>query len=177
MENKILKYCTIFFSKLLIEIETLEIIKEDNFFYHIKLQSTDWTLLIWQNWETIESLQKVLWMSIINIFDKKIKIKLEINNYYKSFEDKLFWRIDRNITSLINNWWEYELWILSPYNRKRIHSYIAKKYDNIISKSKWKWENRRMYLYISSTGKQEKKSFNTNNISKKLTIDINWNWI
>lgn len=88
------------------------------------------------------------------------------NNKY---EDRLFSRIDRSINSLLNNWWIYELWILSPYDRKRIHSYISKNYENIISKSKGQWENRKMYLSINSKKIKSKDN--------KLTIDIDWNWI
>jgi hypothetical protein len=92
---------------------------------------------------------------------------------HKFYEEKLFLRIDRSIRSLLNNWWIYELWFLPPYDRKRIHSYIARNYNNIISKSKWEWQNRKMYLYIAKN-KENKK---INIISKKLTIDIDWDWI
>ena len=95
------------------------------------------------------------------------------NNWFKTYEDKLFLRIDRSITSLINHWWEYELGILSPYDRKRIHSYIAKNYDNIVSKSRWEWKNRKMFLYVDQKIKSKQKKI----VSKKLSIDIDWYWI
>ncbi len=87
---------------------------------------------------------------------------------YELYEEKLFQRIDKCIKSLLNNGWEYELWNLDPHDRKRIHSYIATNYDNIISKSRWEWKKRQMFLLIKN-----KKIVN----KTKLTIDIDWNWI
>lgn len=176
MKNKILEYTQKFFNKLLIEVETLDILEENNLFYHIKIKSIDWIILIWQNWQTIESLQRILWMSIANIFNKEIKIKLQINDYHKSYEDKLLSRIDRSVNSLLNNWWEYELWILSTFDRKKIHKYIARNYKNITSKSKWEWYNRKISLQINER-KNKLENISTPLKLSKLTIDIDWNWI
>jgi len=165
MKDKIVKYITKFFEALEIDIISLDIREENWDFYFVKLESSDSSLLIWTHWNTIKSLQRILSMCINNFSDDKIKLKLEINDYFKSYEDRLFLRVDSSIISLRNNWLEYNLWNLNPYDRKRIHSYIARKYNDISSKSRWKWENRKIFLFL-------KKATKIKWIRKKLTIDI-----
>ncbi len=87
---------------------------------------------------------------------------------FQIYEERLFSRVDRSIISLKNNWWEYDLWNLSPYDRKKVHSYVVRNYKDIISKSRWEWKNRRIFLLLKKNINIEKKY-----IPQKLTIDIN----
>ena len=109
-------------------------------------------------------------MLINNFSEEKVRIKLEINSYSKTYEDRLFWRVDHSIISLKNNGWEYDLWILSPYDRKKIHAYISRNYNDVVSKSRGSGENRKIFLLLNN-----KKS--VKKIVNKLTIDINWDSI
>ncbi|MDQ7008746.1 MAG: R3H domain-containing nucleic acid-binding protein [Candidatus Gracilibacteria bacterium] len=94
------------------------------------------------------------------------------NKIFQTYEDRLFLRIDRSIVSLKNNGGEYDLGKLTPYDRKRIHSYIAKKHIDIISKSRGKGEDRKIYLLLKNNKIQKniKPEIRTRS---KLTIDIN----
>ena len=168
MNEKIINYIEKFFRDLEIDIQSLDIKNEEENFYFVKLNSEDSSLLIWIHWTTIESLQRVLSMCVNNFSEDKIKLKLEINDYCKTYEDRLFARVDKSIIALKNNWGEYELWNLSPYDRKKIHTYVAKNYSDIISKSRGSWDDRKLFLLLDKSNKKPKT---------KLTIDIDWNWI
>ena len=167
MESKIKNYIKSFFKWLEIEISSLEIEKKEKNIYFIKLESIDSSLLIGKDWDTMENIKNILKICVNKFSDDKIKIVLDINGYHKTYEQKLFWKVDKAIISLEKYGWEYDLWALSSYDRKRIHSYVAKNYSEILSKSRWEWKRRRIFL-------SSKNVFNTEvkNISKKLTIDI-----
>lgn len=173
MNKRIKEYINHFFNWLEIQITSLDITEENWNFYFVKLISEDSSLLIWKHWNTIDSLQRILSMCINSFSDEetKIKLKLEINDYCKSYEDKLFSRIDSVVNILRNTKTEYDLWKLSSYDRKRIHSYVAKKYEDIISKSRWEWENRRIFLLLKDYKNLEIKV----KPKTKLTIDIDGN--
>jgi len=160
-QEKIIKK---FFEDLEININSLEInINEKNICF-VKLNSDDSSLLIWKYWNTIDALQKILQMILSNISDEKIKLQLEINDYHKNYEQKLFSKVDSVVDILKNTKTEYNMWKLSAYDRKRIHWYVAKNYFEIISKSKWEWENRELFLIYKKDIKPK----------SKLTIDIDW---
>ena len=167
MKDKIIKFIKTFFEGLEIDIISLDIVEENGDFYFIKLKSEDSSLIIWPHWKTIESLQRILSMCVNNFSDDKIKIKLEVNDYCKSYEDRLFSRVEHSIISLKNNWWEYDLWNLSPYDRKRVHAYVARNFTDIISKSRWEGEKRKIFLLLNNKNSKIKPKK-----LGKLTIDI-----
>lgn len=167
MENKTKKYIEKFFKWLEIEISSLEIEKKEKNIYFIKLESMDSSLLIGKDWDTMENIKNILKICVNKFSDDKIKIELDINGYYKTYEQKLFWKVDKAVISLKKYGWEYDLWALNPYDRKRIHNYVAKNYSEILSKSRWEAKRRKIFLSL-------KNAFNTEpkDNSKKLTIDI-----
>ena len=170
MRDKITNYIKSFFEWLEIEISSLEIEKKEKNIYFIKLESIDSSLLIGKDWDTIEDIKNILKICVNRFSDDKIKITLDINGYNKTYEQKLFWKVDKAIINLDKYGWEYDLWALSSYNRKRIHSYVARNYSEIISKSRWEWKRRRIFLSLKNIFNTELKD-----ISKKLTIDIDGN--
>ena len=42
-----------FFSKMMIEIESLEVIKEDENIFYIKVKTNDSSLVIWHSWKNL----------------------------------------------------------------------------------------------------------------------------
>jgi len=166
-ESEIKNYIEKFFKWLEIKISSLEIKKKEKNIYFIKLESIDSSLLIGKDWDTIEDIKNILKICVNRFSDEKIKIVLDINGYHKTYEQKLFWKVDKAIINLDKYGWEYDLWALCSYDRKRIHSYVARNYSEIISKSRWEWKKRRIFLLLKNELNRESKD-----ISKKLTIDI-----
>jgi len=170
IKNEIENYIEIFFKKLKIEIDSIKIIDLEKNRYNIEIISNESNLLIWYHWNNLLALEKIIQSIINNQIEERPKIRLKINNYLTKKDEALFLEIDNKIKSLLNNNEnknenEIKLQKYSPYERKKIHSYISKQKNNFSTKSRWEWENRRIYLI-----KLEKSTKIENR--KKLSIDI-----
>lgn len=157
-----------FFSKMKVEIDSLEVIVEWEDIYFVKITTTDSAILIWKHWIVFESLQSILRNIFSNKYDKKVRIHLEINDYIHNKDAKLFTLVDSKISLAKETWENVVLPVLNWYERKKVHSYVVKLWDKTIkSKSKWEWKNRRMYIIV------DKENFKApENTHEKLEIDI-----
>ena len=164
MKTKIEKMCQEFFKWMSVDITNLTVKCEDeerNIFF-IHLETTDSKLIIWTHGQTLESIKHLLSRMIENSFDTNITIHIEINDYLKSKDEKLYRYVDWRIDYVIKSQKEVSLPNFSSYERKKIHNYISeKKLDTIRSFSVWEWKERTMHL--APTGK-----------SSNANIDIDW---
>ncbi len=145
-----------FFEKLWVEYDSFDI-NEDEKWFTVQIQTPESWLLIWPHWKNLEAITGIL-RQMINTDDKRIKLRLEVNDYQTSQDSRLFQFIQSKIDEVKRSSIECKLPEYSPYQRKKIHSFIAELNDEeIIAKSKWEAEERRMYI--------SKKP-------RKLTIDI-----
>jgi predicted RNA-binding protein Jag len=148
-----------------VEITKLTVKCEDeerNIFF-IHLETTDSKILIWTHGQTLESTKHLLSRMIENSIESWITIHLEINDYLKSKDDKLFRYVDSKIDYVVKSQKEIVLPNFSSYERKKIHNYISeKKLDTIRSYSDWEWKDRIMHL--APSGKT----------SSNINIDIDW---
>jgi len=159
MEKQIQDIVNIFFEKLQIELLELKVTKEQEDIYNIYIHSNDSWLLIWYSWKTLESIRRILKILISNQLDKKISIHIEVNNYLKEKENKLFSFIENKIKYVKENNKEIKLPEFTSYERKKIHAYVSKLEDKTIyTKSRWLWEERRIYIWVKK---------------EKITIDLN----
>lgn len=164
MELDIIKEITLdFFKKLLIDIESLEVLQESEKIFYIKLKTVDSGLLIWYMWKTLDDIRSILKNVILSkTWETSLIIHLEVNDYLSKKDDKLFSFISKKI-ELVKSWKDIVLPYYSPYERKKIHNYISSLNDDgIFTKSIWEWSERRMHIC--------KKS-------KSITIDMDWVWI
>ena len=165
MENDIKLITSEFFDKLWVTLDELNILNVDNSnnIFNIKIKTKESSLLIWYHWKTIDSIQNILKSIYSKKFEQNIIIHLEINDYMKSKDDRLFDFINSKIILLKNLKKDIKLPFYSAYNRKKIHSFISELNDNnICTNSIWEWKDRRLYISIKS---------------KKLSIDIDSNEI
>ncbi len=145
-----------FFEKLWVTYDFFEI-KEDDKWLTVKIKTQESGLLIWPNGKNLDAITAIL-RQMINSQDTKVKLRLEINDYETSKDARLFQFIQNKISEVKKSSIECMLPYYSPYERKKIHWYIAElKDETIIAKSKWEWKERRMYISQKP---------------KKLTIDI-----
>lgn len=164
MELDIIKEITLdFFKKLLIDIESLEVLQESEKIFYIKLKTVDSGLLIWYMWKTLDDIRVILKNVILSkTWETSLIIHLEVNDYLSKKDDKLFSFISKKI-ELVKSWKDIVLPYYSPYERKKIHNYISSLNDDgIFTKSIWEWSERRMHIC--------KKN-------KSITIDMDWVWI
>ena len=95
---------------------------------------------------------------------KNCVIHLEVNDYLKSKDDKLYKYIDSRIDYIMKNNKEITLPNFSSYERKKIHSYIwDKKIEWLNAWSDWVWAERVMHISYSKP--------------KVVNIDLDIDWI
>lgn len=158
MNTEIQALLQTFFDKLWVDIESLEFVDSGEDAFSLKIQSPDSGILIGPNGKNIDALQNLLKIMIVHNMDKKIRLRLEINDYSKTRKDRLLFFIAQKIKQVIETWKAIELPYYSGYERKQIHDYVhALSHNKVCTKSHWEWNQRRL-----SICKQV----------QKLTIDI-----
>jgi len=168
MISEIKEFSEEFFNKMWVKIDSLDVIVEWDDIYFIKITSPDSAILIWKHWVVFESIQSILRNIFSNKYDKKVRLHLEINDYIHNKDSKLFSLVDLKISLAKKTWENIMLPVLNWYERKKVHSYVVKLWDESIkSKSRWEWKNRRIYIIV------DKNNFKTPEIThSKLEIDI-----
>lgn len=149
MQDKITSLCTKFFQWLKIDITNLTVKCEDEErnIYFIHLETTDSKLIIWIHWQSLESIKHLLSRMIESQFDTNITIHLEVNDYLKSKDEKLYRYVDWRIDFVIRTQKEVTLPNFSSYERKKIHNYIStKNLDTVRAYSTGEWRDRMMHL-------------------------------
>ena len=158
MENTIKKISQIFFEKMWITLESLEVTEEKESIYFIKIQTPDSSLLIGNRGQTLHDTKKILSILLSHKLETKIIARVEVNNYLEEKDKKLFDFIDGKIELSKQLWKDIKLPFFSAYERKKIHNYISEKtLESISTKSEWEGKDRRLFIC-----KQH----------KKMTIDI-----
>lgn len=161
MINEIKSLVDEFFNRLNINIDSLEINNEENSnIYNIVINSNESWVIIWQNWKNLDSIQSILRLIISNKIWEKIKLHMEVNDYIKSRDDRLFDFIKWKISYVKSSKKDFRLPFYSAYERKKIHWFISDLKDpKIYTKSIWEWNERRLNICFQE---------------KRLTIDIDW---
>ncbi len=150
-----------FFEKLWISYDSIEVKNDDDSnIFNISIQSNESWLLIWPNWKHLDALQAILKQIISHRVWKKIKIHLEVNDYIKSKDDRLFDFIKSKVEYVKKSKKDFCLPYYWAYDRKKIHWYISELNESTIStKSIWEWKERRLHIFIHE---------------RKLELDIDW---
>ena len=162
MINEIKEILNIFFEKLEIGIDSIDVSKiENKEIFKIKIKSNESDIIIWKDWKNIDSIYSILKIMISNRLWEKTLIQIEVNDYKKTKNDRLFDFIKLKIEEIQKDWKDICLPQYSWYERKKIHSFVSQFKNNWIStKSIWEWKERRIYICKKSP---------------KLSIDIDWN--
>ena len=160
MENKIKDLVDIFFNKLDIKIDSIDVKQEEENIFFIKLKTEESWLIIWPHWKNLENIKLILNLMIWRLVWNKIRLHIEVNDYMQSKDEKLFSFINSKIVIVEKTSRDIQLPFYSSYERKKIHSFVADyKNDQIYTKSIWEWRERRLYICKKDA---------------KLTIDIDW---
>ncbi|EKE28781.1 MAG: hypothetical protein ACD_3C00014G0006 [uncultured bacterium (gcode 4)] len=149
MKTKIEKLCQDFFGLMAVKTTSLTVKCEDEErnIYFIHLETEDSKLIIGTHWQTLESIKHLLSRMIENSFETNTTVHIEINDYLKSKDEKLYRYIDWRIDYVVKTQKEVVLPNFSSYERKKIHNYISeKKLETIRSYSMWEGKERMMHL-------------------------------
>ncbi len=148
-----------FFSKMLVDFSNLDVKKELENIYYIKLETTDSSLIIWTRWRNLEDIKNILKILINKRAEENIIIHIEVNDYLKAKEDKLISYIKNKIDYVKDTNKDFRLPFFSAYERKKIHSYVSDLKSDIYTKSEWEWKDRRLFICKKNN---------------KMTIDLDW---
>ncbi len=77
--------------------------------------------------KNIDAFQHLLSRMIERKINESIHVHLEINDYMKQKDEKLFRFLDSKIASVTSTGQSIRMPSLTPYERKKAHSYIADK--------------------------------------------------
>jgi len=161
MQNDIKILTDELFERLNIKIDLIEIVNVDaSNIFNIKIKTDESGILIWPNGRNLDAIQNILKLMCSKKTWEKIKLHIEINDYIKTKEDRLFDFIKSKVSLVKKNKVDFQLPFYSAYDRKKIHAFISDMNDEtIFTKSIWEWKQRRLYICKQA---------------KKLTIDIDW---
>lgn len=160
MDEKIKKLSEEFFSNLWIDFDSIEVLKKEEKFFTIKIETKESGKLIWSQGKNLDAitmiLKKILLKNVENT--EKVKFSLEINDYIKTKNDRLKDFVLGKVKILDKNWEDIIFPYFSPYERKKIHDIVADlNRPEIFTKSIWEGKERRLHLC---------------KLAKKLSIDI-----
>lgn len=135
-----------FFDKLTVDYSSLEVIEEAEKIFLINIETEDSSILIGPHGKNIEVLKSLLKLLAGKSLWENVIIHLEINDYMKQKEEKLFWYIQSKIEYVEGSGKEIILPFFTAYERKKVHSYVSEKAKTAYTKSVWEWEERRIHL-------------------------------
>lgn len=150
METTLLPFVTEFFTKLGITFTsvTVDIVWDD---INISIATPDSALLIGMHGKNIEIFQHLLSRMIERKTEKFIHVHLEVNDYMKMKDEKLFRFLDSKITLVTSTGRSIRMPSLTSYERKKAHGYIADKNIKWL-KTQSEWEGWDRALILSYTG-------------------------
>lgn len=151
MENTILPLVTEFWRWLGIEITTLSVVSSGDDI-DIRIKTPDSALVIGIHGKNIELFQHLIGRLVERKLSKFVHIHLEVNDYIKMRDAKLYGFIDSKITLVQSSGVPIRMASLTPYERKKAHNYIAEKYiSGLSTQSEWEWSERALVIRYAGT--------------------------
>lgn len=137
-----------FFEKMLIDIENIEVEKEEENIISIRLKTPDSSLVIWYSGQNLEDIRLILKQILRKTVGEISTIHIEVNDYMAQKENKLLDFIKKKIDLTKKTWKETILPFYNSYERKKIHNFVSSLNDNQIwTKSVWEWKERRLHIF------------------------------
>ncbi len=161
-----------FFQGLGINVWIVEVIESGNDI-SVRLETTDSPLIIGMHGKNLEIFQHLLSRMAEKKTGQFVHLHLEVNDYMKSKDERLFRFLDSKIAFVMENGKVARIPNLNSYERKKAHNYISEKHIEWIS-TKSDGEGIERALFISYTGAivVAKKSSTILTNSKTLGDDL-----
>jgi predicted RNA-binding protein Jag len=147
-----------FFTNIGISLTTIDVREEADDLY-VKVETPDSPLLIGIHGKNIESFQHLIGRFAEKKLWRFIHVHLEVNDYMKAKDDRLFSFLEWKIHFIMQNGKTLQIKNLTSFERKKAHNYIAeKKIDWLGTKSEWEGENRMLILHYTWALKTPEKN-------------------
>ena len=110
--------------------------KEDGDDLSVEIRTPDSPLLIGMHGKNLEAFQHILGRIAEKELGRFTHLHLEVNDYMKAKDERLFHFLDSKIAFVTSSGKITRIPNLSPFERKKAHSYISqKKIDGLSTKS------------------------------------------
>ncbi|MBD3328101.1 KH domain-containing protein [Candidatus Peregrinibacteria bacterium] len=114
--------------------------------YKVNIESEEPSLLIGHHGENIHALQNIVKIIARKKAGTEISVNLDVDNYKKRQEDNVIELAERKVEAAKKSNEPQSLPPMSPYFRRVVHLYLAKKYEDIVTESVGEGDHR--YLTI-----------------------------
>ena len=140
-----------FFWDLGITLESCSV-KDDGDDLSVEIRTPDSPLLIGMHGKNLEAFQHILGRIAEKELGRFTHLHLEVNDYMKAKDERLFHFLDSKIAFVTSSGKITRIPNLSPFERKKAHSYISeKKIDGLSTKSEWEGSERALVLSFTGT--------------------------
>ncbi|HRI36245.1 MAG TPA: hypothetical protein PK765_04165 [bacterium] len=129
MLDKLSDIARCFYGGLGVVVEDISLFPEDEDrrIYRLSLRTPDSNLLIGQRGKNLEASAHLLGRMMEREIGASVRLHIEINDYVHSRDERLFRFVDKKIDEVIARGHDSAIENLSPYERKKVHDYIASK--------------------------------------------------
>ncbi len=142
---------TSFFTGTGIIIENLDIKHEWEDLY-ITIQTPDSHLIIGMHGKNLDAFQHLLWRMAEKKLWEFVHVHLEVNDYMKAKDERLFRFLDSKIAFVTETGKNTRIPNLTSFERKKAHGYISEKaIVGLTTKSEGEWSERALVLAFSGT--------------------------
>ena len=152
MEESIKNLTIDFFDKLSISLDSCEVIMEQEGIFLVNIKTQESWIVIGPHGKNLETIKFLLKLIISKQKEQNIILHLEVNDYLKAKEERLFNFIESKIKIVQTSGKDLELPFLTAYERKKVHSYVWELQNWIFTKSEWEGKDRRMSLCKKAEG-------------------------
>ena len=124
MEESIKNLVEEFFHKLSISLDSCEVRAEEVNIFLVEIKTEQSGLVIGPHGKNLDTIQFLLKLLISKREKQNIVLHLEVNDYLKNKEEKLFSFIKSKIQIVEKSGESLQLPFLTAYERKKVHSYV-----------------------------------------------------
>lgn len=114
---------------------------------NIRIETPDSALIIWMHGKSLESFSHLLGRMVERLMGAFVHVHLEVNDYMKSKDERLFRFLDSKIAFAMSTGKAIRIPNLTSYERKKAHGYISEKNITWLSThSDGEWTERALML-------------------------------
>ena len=143
-----------FFTKMGVSFEMVGFQCQDEsaHIYEARIQTPDSKILIGVHGQTLDHIKHLLSRMGEKAIGNRCTIHIEVNDYLKSKDERLYLYIDSKIAEVQNTKTSIVLNQLTSYERKKVHDYVrAKNISGIEAHSEGEGSERRLHLIFKPT--------------------------
>ncbi len=116
----------------------------------IRIETPDSALVIGMHGKSLESFTHILSRMIEHVTGSFVHVHLEVNNYMKARDEKMYRFLDSKITLVMSTGNPAHIENLTAYDRKKAHSYISQKaLAGLSTHSEWEGALRHIVIEYS----------------------------